>query len=87
MELRQMRPGIVSAEGNYISGLDTALGHDLMADYQPSKFESNTNALLSDMRYENVIANYAIRMEINRRNVQNLLTRYQSLIASIEAQL
>jgi hypothetical protein len=30
---------------------------------------------------------YTIRMEINRRNVRDLLERYQSLIADIEAQL
>jgi hypothetical protein len=87
IELRQMRPGIISREAEFVSGLDLSLGHELMADYQPSRFPSDTHALLSDRRYENVIANYAIRMEINRQNVRGLIERYASLVADLEAQL
>ena len=87
IELRQMRPGIISLEANHVSGLDLTLGHELMAEYQPSRFSSDTNALLADRRYENVIANYAIRMEINRRNVRELLDLYSALIVELEAQL
>jgi hypothetical protein len=87
IELRQMRPLIISREANHVSGLDLSLGHELMADYQPSRFPSDTKALLSDRLYENVIANYAIRMELNRRNVRELQELYSALIADLEAQL
>ena len=42
MELRRMRPDIISTEGNHVSGLDLTLGHPLMANYQPSRFPSDT---------------------------------------------
>lgn len=87
LELREMRPSMLERESQFVSGLDLSLGHELMADYQPSRFSSDTRALLSNRSYENVIAMYTIRMEINRRNVRDLLERYQSLIADIEAQL
>lgn len=87
IELRQMRPGIINREAEFVSGLDLSLGHELMADYRPSRFPSDTQALLSDRLYENVIANYTIRMEINRQNVRGLIERYASLVADLEAQL
>jgi hypothetical protein len=84
LELRQMRPDMITRLQTYISGLNNARGHPLMSDYAPSKFPSDTAALLSDMQFEGAIANYAIRAEINLRNVQRLLDKHQKLKAQIE---
>ncbi len=85
LELRQMRPEIANRMQLYVSGLDLVRAHPLMKDYQPSRFTSDTHGLLSDMQFEGFISNYTIRMEINRLNVRDLLRRYQSLIADVDA--
>lgn len=84
LELRQMRPNIWEHEQDFVSGLDIVRDHALMKDYPASQFESDADALLSDMKFEGVIANYAIRMEINRDNVRDLLARHSALINMIE---
>ena len=84
LELRQMRPEMLAHMRPYISGLDVAKEHPSMADYPSSRFESDAGALLSDMSFESLIANYAIRMEINRQNVHELLDRHSAVIGMIE---
>ncbi len=84
LELRQMRPEMLARMRPYISGLDVAKEHPSMADYPSSRFESDAGALLSDMSFESLIANYAIRMEINRQNVHELLDRHSAVIGMIE---
>ena len=69
----------------HVSGLDLVRAHPLMKDYQPSRFASDTHGLLSDMQFEGVLSNYTIRLEINRSYVRDLLQRYESLIADIDA--
>ncbi len=83
-ELRQMRPAMLEHMQAIVSGLDVAKEHPLMADYPASRFISDTSALLSDRKFESLIANYAIRMEINRQNVQALLERHIAVIDLIE---
>ena len=84
LELRQMRPEIANRMQMYVSGLDVVLAHPLMKDYQPSRFTSNTHALLSDLQLEGLISNYTIRMEINHLYVHDLLQSYESLIADAD---
>ena len=83
-ELRQMRPAMLGHMQAIVSGLDVVKEHPLMADYPASRFISDTSALLSDMKFESLIANYAIRMEINRQSVQALLERHIAVIDLIE---
>ncbi len=84
LELREMRQEMLGHMQAFVSGLDVAKEHPLMADYPSSQFGSDTSALLSDMKFESLIANYAIRMEINRQNVQALLERHIAVIDLIE---
>ena len=84
LELRQMRPEILERMRAFVSELDVVKEHPLMADYPSSRFDSNTDALLSDMKFESLTASYAIRMEINRRNAQELLKRHSAVIDMIE---
>jgi hypothetical protein len=83
-ELRRMRPDILEHEQNFVSGLDIVRDHALMADYPASQFMSEPDALLSDMKFEGLIANYAIRMEINREIIRELLNRHNAVIGMIE---
>jgi hypothetical protein len=84
LELREMRPEMLGHMQAFVSGLDVAKEHPLMADYPSSRFGSDTSALLSDIEFESLIAYYAIRMEINRRHVQALLDRHGAAIDMIE---
>jgi len=84
LELREMRQEMLGHMQAFVSGLDVAKEHPLMADYPASRFISDTSALLSDMKFESLIANYAIRLEINRQNVQALLERHIAVINLIE---
>ena len=84
IELRQMRPKILERLQQHVSALDIARQHPLMKDYAPSRFESDTSALLSDLEFESLVANYAIRMEINRSNVQGLLGEQSAVMGMIE---
>ncbi len=84
LELRQMRPEMLEHMHAFVSGLDVVKEHPLMASYPQSRFNSDADALLSDMKFESLIANYAIRMEINRRNVHALLDRHSAVIGMIE---
>ncbi len=79
-----MRPEILERMRAFVSELDVVKEHPLMADYPSSRFDSNTDALLSDMKFESLTAGYAIRMEINRRNAQELLKRHSAVIDMIE---
>lgn len=87
LELRQMRPAILEYIQTYVSGLAVVKESPLMADYPPSRFDSDAGALVSDMKFESSIAYYAIRMEINRRNVHALLERHSAVIDTIENRL
>ena len=83
-ELRQMRPAIIRGMDKFVSGLDIVKSNPVMANYPVSKFNSDANALLSDMEYESLIANYSIRMELNRNAVNSLLEDYRAIIGKIE---
>ena len=83
-ELRQMRPNLLDRMQTFVSALDVVKEHPLMADYPQSRFNSDTDALLSDKIFESLTAGYAIRMEINRRNAQELLKRHSAVIDMIE---
>ena len=85
VELRAMRPAIGDRLHSYVPGLELVRDHELMREYQPSQFEADTTGLLSDMRFEGLIATYAIRLEINRRNTRDLLERYKRLIEDVES--
>jgi hypothetical protein len=84
IELRQMRPAILDRMHTFVSGLDIVKGHPLMADYPKSKFNSDADALVSDMIFESLIANYAIRMELNRNMVYSLLDDHRVVVGMIE---
>lgn len=84
IELREMRPVILERMQEFVSGLDVVKGHPLMADYPTSKFNSDSESLMSDMKFEGLIASYAIRMEINRNLINSLLDDHKAVIGSIE---
>ncbi len=84
LELREMRPDMLGHMQTFVSGLDVVKEHHLMVAYPESRFVSDTSVLLSDIQFEGQIANYAIRMEINRENVHELLGRHSNVIDMIE---
>lgn len=84
IELREMRPAINQLIARQISILDTALTHELMADYSPSRFPYDPSVMFSDMRVEGLVADYAIRMEINRSGHTRLLETHRALLDQIE---
>jgi hypothetical protein len=85
VELREMRPAISRRTGQVISTLDTALTHEVMADYSPSRFPYDPTTMFSDMYLEGLFAEFAIRMEINRLGHKDLLKSHQALIDEINA--
>jgi hypothetical protein len=85
VELREMRPAISRRTGQVISTLDTALTHEVMADYSPSRFPYDPTTMFSDMYLEGLFAEFAIRMEINRLGHKDLLESHQALIDEISA--
>ena len=84
LELRRMRPAMLDHVNAVVPGLDIVREHPVMADYPSSRFESDGKALVTDMQFESLVANYAIRMEINRRNSRSLLDTHRSVIDMIE---
>ena len=84
VELRQLRTGIAERMDMHVSGLDIVLAHPLMRDYRPSRVVSDTRGLLADMRFESLLAVYAIRLEINRSQSREVLRRIEELIADVE---
>jgi len=80
VELRELRPAIEHHVGRLVPGLDTAMGHPLMADYSPSRFPYDPAVMFTDMYLESLIAGFAIRMEINRAGHQRLLAAHRALI-------
>jgi hypothetical protein len=84
LELRQMRPEQLDYMQAVVSGLDVVKQNSLMDDYPASRFKSDAGALLSDMKFESMIAFYAIRMEINRQYVYSLLEKYGAVIGIVE---
>jgi hypothetical protein len=83
VELREMRPAINEYAARLIPALDVVLGNQVMADYSPSRFPYDPTVLFSEMYFESLIADLAIRMEINRSGHQQLLEAHRSLIAKI----
>lgn len=83
VELREMRPDIGRRAGQFISLLDTALTHEVMADYSPSRFPYDPSIMFTDMYLEGLIAEFAIRMELNRFGHQTLLDAHRALIEKI----
>jgi hypothetical protein len=84
LELRQMRPAIMEHMQGSVAGLDIVRQNPLMAGYPSSRFNADSDALMADMEFESLIAFYAIRMELNRNNVQDLLDRHSAVINMIE---
>lgn len=85
VELREMRPAINTYIARLIPALDVVLGHPLMADYSPSRFPYDPTLLFSDMYFESLIADFAIRMELNRGGHRELLEAHRTLIQRINA--
>lgn len=85
VELREMRPAINTYIARLIPALDVVLGHPLMADYSPSRFPYDPTVLFSDMYFESLIADFAIRMELNRGGHRELLEAHRTLIQRINA--
>ena len=85
LELRQMRPRMLEQLHGSVSGLDVVRMHPVMVDYPASRFASSVSTLLSDMAFESLIANYAIRMELNRVNARRLLEKHLVAIDLIES--
>ncbi|NCF15412.1 MAG: hypothetical protein GWP62_08900 [Gammaproteobacteria bacterium] len=85
VELREMRPAINAYIARLIPALDVVLGHPLMADYSPSRFPYDPTLLFSDMYFESLIADFAIRMELNRGGHRELLVAHRTLIQRINA--
>ena len=61
LDLRQTRPDLLERMQTFVSALDVVKEHPLMADYSQSRFNSDTDGLLSDRIFESLTANYAIR--------------------------
>jgi hypothetical protein len=85
VELREMRPAINRRTGQLIAILDTALSHEVMADYSPSRFPYDPAVMFSDMFLEGLVSGFAIRMELNRAGHQTLLESHRALIDEINA--
>ena len=83
VELREMRPDISRHAGQHVPLLDTALSHEVMADYSPSRFPYDPSTMFTDMYLEGLIADFAIRMELNRFGHQTLLDAHRVLIEKI----
>jgi len=85
VELREMRPAINKHTARLIPALDVVLGNPVMADYSSSRFPYDPTVLFADMYFESLIADLAIRMEINRRGNARLLDMHRELIEKINA--
>jgi len=85
VELREMRPAINAYTTRLVPSLDAVLRHPVMADYSPSRFPYDPTVLFSDMYLEGLIADFAIRMEINRSGHQRLLEAHRALVEKIKA--
>lgn len=85
VELRSMRTGINNRISQLMPSLDTSLGHPAMAAYSPSRFPYETEDVLSDMYLEGLVAEYAIRMEINRSGFATLRDMHAAMVESINA--
>ena len=85
VELREMRPAINEYIRRLVSALEAVLGHEAMAGYSPSRFLYDPTVLFSDMYFEGLIAEFAIRMELNRGGHRRLLEAHQALIRKIDA--
>jgi hypothetical protein len=83
LELRDMRPPMLARLQTFVSGLDVINKHPLMEAYPKSRFESDTIGLRSDIRFEGLLASYAIRMEINREFVNDVLDSHLTIIEMI----
>ena len=79
-----MRVPLNDLVGEHLPTRDTVMSHPVMSAYTRSEFPYDTAELLSDMAFENQIAEFAIRMEINREGYAELLAGYQQVLASIE---
>lgn len=84
IELRNIRSVILERMQDFVSSLDIVKGHPLMADYPASKFSSDTDSLMSDMKFEGLIASYAIRLELNRNLINSLLDDHRAVVGIIE---
>ena len=87
LELREMRPSILSHASNSIPLLDVTIGHPSMADYDASRFPYDPAALVSDMKFEGMVATFAIRIEINKFLHERLLEEHHALLETINEAL
>ena len=84
LELRAMRAPMLEVAGRHVPLLESSIKHPVMEGYSPSEFPYDPTALLADMAFENQMAIFAIRMEINRLGHQELLERYRQILIEIE---
>lgn len=84
LELRAMRRPLNDLVGQHLPTRDTTLSHPVMAAYTPSEFPYDPTTLLSDMAFENQVAEFAIRMELNLDLYKTLLEHYEQVLARIE---
>lgn len=84
LELRAKREPINDLVGEHVPTRDTTLSHPVMVAYTPSEFPYDPTTLLSDMAFENQMAEFAIRMELNLDQYRTLLERYKQVLTEIE---
>lgn len=84
LELRRFREPIMERAGKLIPGLTTSLQHPAMSKYQASKFPFDSTALLSDRQFEGHLATYAIRLELNLRDLIVLIELHEALAEKIK---
>jgi hypothetical protein len=85
VELREMRPALNQHAARLVPSRDVVVGHPVMADYSPSRFPYDPTIMFADMYLESLIADYAIRMEINRGGHRELLDAHRALLQKINA--
>ena len=84
VELRELRYPLMLASSKHHPILDTTLLHPVMEGYEPSEFPYDPTTLLADVEVESQLAQYAIRMGINRDFIQVLLDDHRAVLVSIE---
>jgi len=87
VELRDMRGPIGERLARLVPALNTTLSHEVMADYGHSKFPYESSRVFADMYFEGLIGDFAIRMEINRSGLLDLIELHRQALAEIDEAL
>lgn len=85
VELRGMRGPLGDHLARLVPALNTTLSHEVMADYERSKFPYDSSVVFSDMYFEGLVGDFAIRMEINRAGHRELVELHREVLAEIMA--